>query len=1016
MHKANRQFNRQILILAIALALFTQVAWAIENMVPPYVREIAVQQGFNALKGEGQADLGPFVNMPLIKQELNMSAGKEAGVSASIRAVVGGRNFTAADVDFAQIPFSTLNGYGITPLYHDGGEWPGTAGDPATDDGQPGFGTDWHGEIYDVDGNNHYPKAVLRYIGTHCYIFVPVMYFPTLPRGMSATEEPTPAARPEWGLYWPDSPAFSNGPYYYAPGANGTVVEPRFVMGSDKNLARLKLKALADQFDGIIYPKIREYYGNEPDVDGDPKIFILLDDIRDGSGSFRGYFWAANQLPRSSQAMSNEKELLYIDLFPSFVMHQEETYGTVAHEFVHMVVYNEHYKIENGQLLAMDRWLEEGLTTFAEHLLYGDFSTNLDAFFRSPDTILADDRVNETWLGANPFANYGASFLWMYYLTEKYGGSNLPAFLRNIIRHPSGNMEAIDAVLKPFNTDAETVFTDWAIANYLNKTRRRDGALLNDGKWGYNRDNDMNSSTYVGKNERLPVKFSEKVLLSDHITARSANVNPWAADYIEISGNTGNLNLGFDGDDKAMFRAGLIKRGPDIDPSVEFFYLNDKQAGNLIIQNYGAGNTYENLVLVPMVTNNFNYQKMNYVYSGSFDDLKVALFPNPTFENHLHVVVRTEDKFAAEPRVQLTFEGQQGYLTMVPINESTYISNYTLDQSGEGTIVANGTNKSGTILSNNLKFSAVYYPPNSQGWLNASFLSLNIPLGSLRQGGTVIVAEPENPISYEGLQRISTNYDVALPVEKSESPIEVVINLENSLDFDVTKAALYRASSSGPKMVSPVTVAGKKATGMISTSASVFVAVDDVPPSIAQQAATLGNGWLSLSVADGGSGVDPDSVKVNYYGAEIPVTVNEEGVVKINAASLRDGEYDFEIEVADRAGNLSRSTIRALVAGKAAMTQVTAYPNPARAFSNIRASFKGTDAAAVDASVRIFDVKGHRVTDLPIPHRGSGVYEVRWYLDNSKGDLVANGVYFAEIKVNLGNESRKERIKIAVLR
>ncbi|GAB4280653.1 MAG: hypothetical protein Kow0029_25320 [Candidatus Rifleibacteriota bacterium] len=1017
MKKANRAFNIRFLILILGLVFTSRISFAIENLVPPDLSEIAIQQAQQARKLGVEADLSPFLNAPLFAQklpEINISGSQFKGFSGSIRAVVGGRNFSAADVDVAQVPFATSNGYGLTNLFHDSGQWPGTNGNPDADDGISSFGTDWAGEIYDIDGNGHYPSAVLRYIGTHCYIFVPVMYFPTLPRGISSTEDATPPAQAAWGLYWPDSVAFSNGPYYYAPDANGTVLEPRYILGADKNLARLKLKELADHFDGEIYPKIREYFGNEPDIDGDPKVFILLDDIRDGAGSFRGYFWAGNQFPRTSQALSNEKELLNIDMFPSFSLAPDDTYGTVAHEFTHMVIFNEGYWVENGVLKGLERWLEEGLTQYGQYLFNGKYTTNLDQFIKYPDVILTDDRVNTTWLGPNPFANYGASFLWIYYLTEKYGGSNVANFLRNIIRSRLPGMQSIDAVLTPFGTTSTKVFADWAIANYLDKTRKRDGSMLNDGKWGYNVDNDFNTANDLGVNERLPVKFSEKVILTGPVTARSSNVNPFAADYIEISGNTGNLNVGFDGDDRGQFQAAVIKRGPDVDTAVEFLYLNDKQAGNLIIQNYGTGGTYENIVFVPMVTSNANYEKMSYVYSMTFDDLKVAIFPNPTFENYLHIVVRTDEKFAAEPRLQMTYEGEQGYLTMVPVNDSTYIANYAVKKSGEGVIEVNGTNSNGTILSNTLKFSAVYYPPGSEGLLKASFANLRVPAGSLRQGGTVLVAAPENPVSYDGIERLSANFDVGLPADKADKPLELEIPLNGK--HIGNKAGLYRVTSTGPRWMGKPEFVDGKAVCKIDTSCSVFVGNDEIAPIIKTEAQMHMPGWVAIETSDKGSGINPSSVKVSYENTPLEAKVAEDGKILVNTRELLDGDYAFSVEAADNCGNKTVASVRALVVGATALNQITTYPNPARSFSVIRASFSGPSNSQAAAYVKIYDVKGHKVNEMAMTYVGSGIYETRWDLRNSSGHNVANGVYFAEVKAFLGGQSCKQRHKIAVLR
>lgn len=1012
MKKANIKNFKKLLILTMGMAFVTQIVWALDSVVPAAMREVAIQQCEEAAKLGVSADLGAILNAPL----LNTTIEGLGNIKGSIRAVVGGRNFSAADVDNAMIPFATSNGYGLSNLFHDGGEWPGTNGNPTTDDGVSSFGSDWAGEIYDLDGNGHYPKAVLRYIGTHCYIFVPVMYFPTLPRPLSASEDWTPAALAEWGMYWPDSVAMQNGPYYYAPNANGTVLEPRFILGADKNYARLKLKDLADQFDGVIYPKVREHFGNEPDIDGDPKIFIMLDDIRDGSGSFRGYFWAGNQFPRTSQALSNEKELLNIDLFPSFALAQKETYGTVAHEFTHMVIYNEGYYIENNQLKGLERWLEEALTQYSQYLYDGIYTSNLDEFIKKPDTMLADNRIQEVWLGPSPFANYGASFLWMFYLAEKYGGSNLPAFLRNIVRYRDGGMGSIDAVLKPFNTDSKAVFGDWAIANYLNKTRKRDGNLLNDGKWGYNVDNDLNTANDLGKYERLPVRFSEKVILTEQATVRSSNVNPWAADYIEISGNNGNLNLSFDGDDRGQFKAAVIKRGAEIDTAVEFLYLNDRQAGNLIIQNYGFGSAYENLVLVPMVMHNNNFNKLSYVYSATFDDLKVAIFPNPTFENQLHIIIRTDKKFAAEPRLQMTYEGEQGYLVMVPINPSTYISNFTLKKSGEGVLVANGTNDQGVILSNQLQFSAVYYPPNSQGLLKASFATLDVPAGAMSEGGTIIMSSPQNPHSYKGLDRLSSNLDVGLPVEKADKAIRVELPISSDRDIPAAKAGLYRATTAGPKWLGPVEIKGNKALGSIEVSGSIFVATDEIAPEINVAATAIGNKWIAVKVNEFGSGICTESIKARYGNVELPVKLADDGNVHVNMANLQDGNYDINLQIEDNAGNKTSASVRALVVGADSLTQVTTYPNPARNFSVIRAAFSGPGAAATQAEVKIYDVSGHKVREMTMNNKGAGVFEARWDLNTKSGKAVANGVYIAEIKASLAGQSTKERRKIAVLR
>ncbi len=997
------------LFLAVTLSVSATPPSRVSASTRSQIRSLAAQ----AKSTGAEADLGALLNADLPKKV--SVASMNFNIKGQIRPIVGGRNFTAADVDSAEIPIYTpANGNGANPLLHDGGEWPNTGGNTQYDDGRSSFGNDWAGEFYDIDQNGHYPKAVLRYIGSHCYIFVPPMFFPTLPRGISSTEEPTPAPKSEWGLYWPDSPGMGE-TIYFAPATGARYLDPRYVLGSDKNSARLKLKELADEFDAMIYAKLREYYGNEPDIDGDSKIFILLDDIRDGTGTFRGYFWAGNQYPRTTIPESNEKEMIHIDLYPTFVSNPKQGYRTTAHEFVHMIHFNEGISVENGQLIEEERWLEEGWTQYGTWLYDQSHTSNVDSFIRKPDTILVEPRLS-TWMGSSPFANYGASYLFVYYVMEKYGKSNPATFMRNWFRDKAVGITSIDNALRAYNTNFNDVFCDWVLANFIDRTRKADGSPLNDGKWGYNIDNDYDTTNNMGVNESLPVKYSEQVLLSKNGTARSANLSPWAADYIGISGYSGNLNLGFDGDDTVTFRCAVIKRGPQVDPAVEYFYLNDKQAGNLLIKNYGAGNTYENLVLVPIILSSGNYEKLNYIYSGTFADLKVALFPNPVFENELHVIVRTTDKFAAAPRVQMTYGGKQGYLVMTPVNDGTYLTNYSITTSGEGVIEANGTNSNGVILSNILKFSAVYYPAKSSGLLQSNFGKVSVPAGAFNKAGWVLFSTSETQTSYPGVSRISSCVNMALPAQQSAAPLQVSVPYPIKTPLG-SQVGLFRETETGVQFVSRATLEGDQLSASLNQGGTLFFGVDTIAPAITGAPESAPNGRILLNVADLGAGIDPESIEVKYNQTTLPVRYDSASQkLIIDSDGLLDGNYPFDVSVSDRLGNKVSTRILARVSGTFALAQCIAWPNPARTYSRIRCAFTGANALNITGQVTILDVAGDEVTTLPLQSQGGGLYDALWNLQNRQREIVGNGVYYAIIEAWGPDGDIKERRKIAVLR
>lgn len=994
--------------LIAALCFFaTSLGATTESFLPGDLQSKALELTKSAAQNHLRADLHP-----LLKESLkNALPQGSPSMRGSIRAQIGSMNFSSLDIDRAMVPFSTMNGPGLSPLFHDGGEWPGTGGNPDLDDGI-GSGSNMAAEIYDVDGNLHYPKAVLRHIGKYCYIFLPVKFFPTLPIPLSSTQAETPPADPAWGKTWAHNPGL-----YIAPGSPGAVLEPRFIFGTDPVTARYNIAKLAAEFDDIIYKHVTEHLGSPPDIDNDSRIYILLDEVQDPSGSLLGYYWAGNQFRRNILSLSNEKELIYINIF-RYYMNPAEVYSTIAHEFSHMVMFNEGYYLDqDNNLVSLETWLEEGITTFIEHLYTGKFSSNLDTFIRNPDTILVEPR-SSVWQGNNPYPQYGASFLWTYYVAEKYAKGRIGDFLKTIIRAKAGGgIENYNVYFKQFQTDMATVFKDWTIANYLNKTVKSDGySHLNDKKWGYEVDNDNLSSNDIGYQERLPVKMSGSLLLKDKISVKSGKVNPWAANYIEVSGNNGNLNVAFDGDDDGQFSVALIKKGPSVETDVEFMYLNDKQAGNLIVKNYGSNLTYQNLTIVPILHHNFNYNPISYATSASFDDLKVAVLPHPIFENNLFIILRCESKFSSAPKARITYGGTEGYISMTPVNDSTYIGDFEVKSTGEGIIMATGTNADGVIMENRLMFSAIYYQPQTQGYLNSSFASVRLSEKSLTQPGTVVLAKSDKAYIYPEIEKISGAVDLSLPGGKAAEAVEIEIPITAYNETVKFKGGLYKDTADGFEWLSNIDSDGNMAKGRTSVSGSMFIALDNHLPMLSDKITSKRPNIYSLEANDFQSGIKADSLKVLQNGSLLKASY-EDGEIRIVTDDI---ENPVEIEISDNAANTVRKSYRLQAPLLPdSLSQTISWPNPAKTKSSITATFTGPNKAAASVTGRILDVNGKVLTerfDIPLKNAADGTYEYIWNLSDKDGRKVANGVYYAEIKASLQGNSWKKRSKIAVVR
>ena len=122
-------------------------------------------------------------------------------------------------------------------------------------------------------------------------------------------------------------------------------------------------KSIADEFEKNIYPKITGTFGL-PENTG-KKVTLLLMDIRDGyNGTSEKAYTQGVFIPKDllEGTFSNRMAILYIDINPT--KPGRECYTTIAHEFQHLINYSKN-------LGAVDTWLDEGLSTAAEHVYAG---------------------------------------------------------------------------------------------------------------------------------------------------------------------------------------------------------------------------------------------------------------------------------------------------------------------------------------------------------------------------------------------------------------------------------------------------------------------------------------------------------------------------------------------------------------------------------------------------------------------------------------------------------------------
>ncbi|MCX7875432.1 MAG: T9SS type A sorting domain-containing protein [Melioribacteraceae bacterium] len=229
-----------------------------------------------------------------------------------------------------------------------------------------------------------------------------------------------------------------------------------------------------------IYQTNVETFGNPPDVDNDPKIIILILNIRDGysgGGYVAGYFHGYHQ---GSSTYSNKAEIYYLDGNP---LNLTTTGGlnvgmsTTAHEFQHMIHYNYH---PGGQ----ETFFNEAWSLIAE-VVNGYNLYNQSGYNSTTNRYLFN------WSSDNNdvLRDYSRAARFSLYLYEQFGAEILKRFVQSKLT----SVNALDFdVLPALNTDRRfaDILVDWWIANYLN-----DKSI--NPRWGYNYPNlaRVNAST-----------------------------------------------------------------------------------------------------------------------------------------------------------------------------------------------------------------------------------------------------------------------------------------------------------------------------------------------------------------------------------------------------------------------------------------------------------------------------------------------------------------------------------------
>lgn len=333
------------------------------------------------------------------------------------------------------------------------------------------------------------------------------------------------------------------------------------------------LEILSNEFSAKIYPNLTSIFGSEwrPGVDGDTKITLLLHGMKEGLG---GYYRSTDEYVKLQLPASNEREMIYLPL--SQIDNILKLKVFLAHEFVHMITFNQKDRLQGVQ---EEVWLNEARAEYSATILGyntayegSNLQSRVQDFLEKPSDSLTE------WQDGK--YDYAAINVFIHYLTDHYGIT----MLSDSLKLKSTGIASINEVLvkNNYQEDFSQIFTNWTI------TMATNNCLLGPQYCYLNihLDTLKISPTLIF----LPVSGSSSLAITN-VTKN------WSGNWQKIIGGNGNLKLKFSSLAGLDFKVPYLVFEKGTGYFLRFLQLDANQQGEITLEDFGE--KYTSLIIMP---------------------------------------------------------------------------------------------------------------------------------------------------------------------------------------------------------------------------------------------------------------------------------------------------------------------------------------------------------------------------------------------------------------------------------